>query len=199
MTRRGRLMAIAVAALNACANSPPEVHARVVRPLAASDAVCAAVQVAIDSVTAGRPGRYVVLQTLTDMYNTTHTTRFALEEFQNTPGLLASTWRSFTEQNATAQATCGDGTRSGAIRHEDLPKPGNDPAGWYQSFRLRHPDATGWVSMSGPGLSEDGNQLCFVIRIAYTLREGSSYVVVMSRDTRRAWKINHLAEHRLGT
>lgn len=160
---------------------------RVVALLAASEPVCGALQVALDSLSAGHHGAYVVLAPMTTPYNTTYFVPNYLHALIGTPLLLADTWRSFQEQNQRSQPTCDHGTRPGSIVHAPFPSSGRN---WVRQFATMHPDAIAMVNMSGPGVKDDVGQLFVMLDVSYADGEHQVYHALLDRSgPGRSWRI----------
>ncbi len=166
---------------------------RSVRPLAASDAVCSGLQVAMDSIVTGHAGSHVVLDSRTTLYNGSTRIASYLSKLVATPSLLADTWRSFQEQNVRTQPACTQGTRPGSIVQGAAPVAGLHGPQWARQFNGLHPGAIAWVDMSGPGLSDDGRQLFLMLDVVFANGEYFIYHAALDRtNPSRVWSVKVL-------
>ncbi len=160
--------------------------------------VCAVVAAVLDSLMhSGVTGELVFAPASVAYKDGTYLPEF-LAQLQATPGLAESTWSNFMIENAEPHATCAtlpDGRKLTRERWEG----GNDPNSW-DTFRRRHPNASGYAKLSGVGISASQDQAFVLLMIVYHSNGAVRYhVTVAPREVGRTWRVIQIAEENLGT
>ena len=160
--------------------------------LATSDAVCSAVKVVLDSIGAANAAQPVVIQTPTVAYRPGIFTDQYLSVLRALPGVSASTWSSFQEQNRAPQNVCP------RLAHEG-PPPVDRESEWWTGFHSRHPPAAGLATVSGPGMNPEQTQILLVVSLHVSAQAGSRYRVVLDRPAKSdVWRISRMRMESLG-
>lgn len=165
------------------AGSPPSIGAPQVTMSAPA---CAALAVVLDSLAAGQRGEYPLLADATIAYGSSKYVPEFFRRVRATPGLRDDTWTSFLARNEAPERVCpvlpGQGTAVTTA----------SPLAPWATIAAAHPKATGLYLPSSAGVSPDGNQVLFVVRMRSSPCGSSRLVALVDRDAGARWRITSL-------
>ncbi len=177
------------ALLGGCAHRPsPSVNPppMAVPPVAMSGPACAALAAVLDSLAAGQQGEYPLLANATNAYGSSKYVPEFFRRVRTTPGLREDTWSSFLARNEASEQVCD--TLPG---HGVTVTTANPSAPW-AAIETAHPKATGLYLPSSAGVSPDGAQALFVVRVRSSPCGSSHLVALVDRALDGRWKVTSL-------